>query len=326
MAATSTSSGRKILWTAAILVMVFAGLQFVRPAITNPPVTADLQAPPEVKQILRSSCYNCHSNETKLVWYDQVVPAYWLVAHDVKTARTHLNFSELGAQPSAKQKATIYEAINQIQLGAMPVPQYRLAHPGAVVTGAQLAVLRAWVHPPKTEAAAAEAAASPETVQAADAQYATWAADNTTSAKPVAAELNGVPFNPDYKNWRAISSTDRFDNGTMREILGNDVAIKAIADGHINPWPDGTELAKVTFREQPDETGFVQTGAFVQVELMLRNSEKYPETGNWGYGRWIGTDLKPYGKAADFDKECVGCHTPVRQNDYVYTMPLRGQQ
>jgi hypothetical protein len=312
-----------------ILLLVFAGLQFVRPAITNPPVTADLQAPPEVKQILRHSCYNCHSNETKLVWYDQVVPAYWLVAHDVKTARTHLNFSELGAQPAAKQKATIYEAINQIQLGAMPVPQYRLAHPGAVVTEAQLATLRAWVHPPATEAA--EAAAPAAAVQAADAQYAAWAADktsasNTPGAKPVAAELNGVPFNPDYKNWHAISSTDRFDNGTMREILGNDVAIKAIADGRINPWPDGTEFAKVTFREQPDGTGFVQTGAFVQVELMLRNSEKYPATGNWGYGRWIGTELKPYGKGADFDKECVGCHTPVRQNDYVYTMPLRGQQ
>ena len=59
---------------------------------------------------------------------------------------------------------------------------------------------------------------------------------------------------PDYKNWKAISSTDRFDNHTMREILGNDVAVKAIADGHINPWPDGTAFAKVAWQQsQPDE-------------------------------------------------------------------------
>ena len=43
-------------------------------------------------------------------------------------------------------------------------------------------------------------------------------------------------------------------------------------------------------------------------------------------GRWRGTDLKPYGKDAAFTNECVNCHTPVRQNDYVYTMPLKGQQ
>ena len=66
----------KILATA--VVVGFIAIQFVRPAITHPPVTAEIQAPEPVKQILRNSCYNCHSNETKLPWYDQIVPAYWL--------------------------------------------------------------------------------------------------------------------------------------------------------------------------------------------------------------------------------------------------------
>src|ERR1700691_6295898 len=87
-----------LIWIAAALLIVFLGLQFVRPAIGNPPVTADLAAPPHVKQILRNSCYNCHSNETKLAWFDRIVPAYWLVASDVKEARMHLNFSEIGAR------------------------------------------------------------------------------------------------------------------------------------------------------------------------------------------------------------------------------------
>ena len=42
-----------------------------------------------------------------------------------------------------------------------------------------------------------------------------------------------------------VSATDRFDNRTMRAILGNDTAIKAIAGKRINPWPDGATLAKV---------------------------------------------------------------------------------
>jgi hypothetical protein len=36
--------------------------------------------------------------------------------------------------------------------------------------------------------------------------------------------------------------------------------------------------------------------------------------------------LTPYGKDANFAEECVSCHLPVRQNDYVYTMPIEGRQ
>src|ERR1700733_5690830 len=109
---------RWLVWVVVALVVAFVVIQFIRPELTNPPVTAELQAPAEVKQILRNSCYNCHSNETKLAWFDQVVPAYWLGASDVKRARTHVNFSEIGAQPAAQQRATLYEAVNMIRFGA----------------------------------------------------------------------------------------------------------------------------------------------------------------------------------------------------------------
>src|SRR5713101_5926394 len=139
MAAGSKGRARVLLSAATALLVVFLGLQFVRPELRNPPVTADLQTPLEVKQILRNACYDCHSNETTLKWFDQVVPAYWLVASDVKQGRMHLNFSELGAQPAAKQKATLFEAVDQIQLGAMPPASYTRLHPEGVVTSSQLA-------------------------------------------------------------------------------------------------------------------------------------------------------------------------------------------
>jgi hypothetical protein len=275
-----------------------------------------LQAPPEVRQILRNSCYNCHSNETKLAWFDQVAPAYWLVVSDVKRARAHVNFSEIGAQPAAKQRATLFEAVNQVQAGAMPLPSYRRLHPDAVLTAEQLAVLRAYLNPPAVSSAAAEAG-----VTAADEEYQMWTA---ASKEPPHAEPapNGIAFIPEYKNWKAISSTDRFDNQTMRVILGNDVAMKAIAENHTNPWPEGTTFAKVTWFQQPDGTGFVRTGAFQQVELMIKDRKKYAATLGWGWGRWRGDGLKPYGTTASFTDECVGCHTPLRKSDYVFTMPI----
>jgi len=313
--------GKMLRWGIAFCFLVFLAIQLVRPRIDNPPMTAEIYAPLEVKQVLRTSCYDCHSNETRLRWFDQIAPAYWLVAHDVREARRHVNFSEFGKLPPAQQKGLLYEAVNQIQLGAMPLPQYRMAHPDAAVTPEALAVLRAYLRPP-----AGGKPADPAQVSAADAQYSQWILTGNSSAKNVQPEVNGVAFLPDYKSWQAISSTDRWDNHTMREILGNDVAVKAIAENHISPWPDGTAFAKVAWQQQPDDKGVVHTGGFIQVELMIRDSKKYAATKGWGWGRWRGTDLKPYGKDAAFTNECVGCHEPVRQNDYVYTMPIKGQR
>jgi hypothetical protein len=163
--ARSNSRLRALLRIAALLLLVFLGLQFVRPELTNPPVTADLQAPPEVKQILRNSCYNCHSNETKIPWFDQIVPAYWLVVSDVNEARMHLNFSTIGAEPPGRRKAILFEAIHQIQLGAMPLPSYQFVHPGSTVTPEQLAVLRAYLNPPKAAAAHEADAAAVENLR-----------------------------------------------------------------------------------------------------------------------------------------------------------------
>jgi hypothetical protein len=200
------------------------------------------------------------------------------VANDVKEARIRLNFSEIGSQPAARQKAVLFEAVNQIQLGAMPLTSYLRIHPKTAMTAKQLAILRAYLSPPAPATAAAEA-----DVAAAGTQYGKWVAA-TNGPLQVRDEPNSVAFLPDYKNWRAISSTDRFDNGTRRVILGNDIAIKAIAENDISPWPDGTTFAKVTWYQQPDGTGFVRTGAFEQVELMIKHSTKYASTAGWDGG------------------------------------------
>ncbi len=320
---------RALGWVVVVLAVGFVGMQFVRPEIGNPPVTAEIHAPAEVRQVLRKSCYNCHSNETKLAWFDQIVPAYWAVASDVKTARAHLNFSEIGRLPEAQQKAALFEAVNMIQMGAMPLPAYLKLHPDAKVSAEDLVVLRNYLTTPPSGASVADAdAKAAADASAADAEYAGWVqAGGTKLAAQVQPEFNGVEFLPDYKNWKAISSTDRFDNHTMRVILGNDVAVKAIAEKKINPWPDGTAFAKVAWRQAaPDAQGVVRTGKFVQVELMIKDAAKYASTEGWGWGRWRGTDLKPYGKDADFQNECTTCHAPLRANDYVYTEPIGGQQ
>src|SRR5262249_59087533 len=131
----SPSSPRRLFkWAAALLLLLLVALQFARPPLPNPPVSADLQVPPEVKQILKNSCYNCHSNETTLSWFDWPVPAYWLVVRDIREGRRHLNFSEIAVLPAAQQRGVLYESLSQIELAAIPLPPYTRLHPPSLIT------------------------------------------------------------------------------------------------------------------------------------------------------------------------------------------------
>jgi mono/diheme cytochrome c family protein len=292
--------------------VVFILLQFVRPGIPTPPATTEFQDPPEIKRIISQDCYSCHSNERRLLWFDQVVPAYWLVRHDILTAREHLNFSTLGAKPPAAQRAALYEAVNMAQLGAMPLPDFVALHSGARMTPEDLAALKSYLAPWSSPLPiATQLSSTPSTLV------------SLTAVRP---EFNGIPFDPSFESWKLISTTDRGDNNTFRFILGNDIALQAARSGKITPWPDGARFAKIAWQQQQGADGFVHPGNFVQVELMIKNAEQYRSTDGWGWGRWLSVDLHPYGKDAHFVNECTGCHLPVRGDDSVYTLPISSAQ
>jgi hypothetical protein len=295
--------------------VTFAVMQLMRPGIPTKPATAEVQAPPEVRRILEKDCYSCHSDQRRLSWFDQIVPGYWLVRYDVLTAREHLNFSTLGSKPSATQKATLYEAVNMIQLGAMPLPAFVKLHPEAKVTPEDLSTLKAYLSP--WTPALTYSISMPQRNDAM-----TGGVPAPVSLASVQQEFNGFPLDPNFENWTLINTTDRGDNNTFRFILGNDIAIKAAESGNITPWPDGTRFAKIAWQQQLGLDGLVHPGKFVQVELMLKDAHRYKSTEGWGWGRWRGLDLKPYGDDARFVNECTGCHQPVRGNDYVYTLPI----
>lgn len=305
---------------AAGLGIAIVALQFIRPEIPKPQVTAEVDVPAEVKAVLKTACYNCHSNETQLSWFDWPVPAYWLVARDVKAGRAKLNFSEMGKLPKGQQTAALFECVAQIELGAMPLPPYVKLHPEARLSAEQIQVLKSYLR-----GAVATGASGPEPREAAEAQYTTWIKSGN-AGQGVLPAPNGIAFPRDYRDWRAISSTERFDNHTLRQILGNDVAVRAVAENRIKPWPDGAMLAKVSWIAIKDEDGALKPGAFYQVEFMIRDSKKYARTLGWGWARWRGMELKPYGKDADFTEECVGCHAPLAATDYVFSMPIRGHE
>jgi len=109
----------------------------------------------------------------------------------------------------------------------------------------------------------------------------------------------------------------------MRVIFGNAIAVKAIRENNIHPWPDGATFAKVAWDQVEDKDGNVTTGAFKQVEFMIKDHEKYASTKGWGFARFKTPKMVPYGKTAMFATECVNCHRPLKDEDFVFTQPIK---
>ncbi len=127
------------------LFLAIIGIQFVEIDRTNPPVKEDLNAPSEVKNILRYACYDCHSSETKWPWYSKVAPISWFIVDDVEEGRSHLNFSEWESLDMAKRRELKNKIIDEIKDDDMPLKSYTYLHPGASLNLSQKSILNKWL-------------------------------------------------------------------------------------------------------------------------------------------------------------------------------------
>lgn len=301
-------------WFRVILLLgVVVGLaQLYRPPIPAPPVTGDFDGPAEVKQILQTSCYACHSNESKLAWFDHINPAYLLARSHIMEGRSYLNFSHWDSLNPNQKRAKLFDVLNVVKtFDRMPRKDYLLLHPGARLDSVKISVLERYI------------LSLEKPVQFNPAAMNT-SVQNDTMVQPESIKdaPNGIAFIADYKTWEPVSSTERFDNNSFRLILANPVAAKAIRDKQNNPYPDGASLAKVVWQQKALPNGILVPGDFMHVEFMIKNSKEYADTEGWGWARWKGEKLIPHGATPLIVNECINCHKPVRNTDFVFTKPF----
>ncbi|MGM4963282.1 cytochrome P460 family protein [Tardiphaga sp. 1201_B9_N1_1] len=110
--------------------------------------------------------------------------------------------------------------------------------------------------------------------------------------------IYGIALPDDYRKWELIAPAQEAEPlNELRAVVGNDIAVKAYRDSKL-PFPDGTVLVKLAWKhtQSPEFESASIPGAATTVQVMAKDSKKYPASGGWGFGRFI--DGKPVGPDA----------------------------
>ena len=142
------------------LLLILVAIQFIRPAKNQ---SAELSAndisraypvPADMQDLLKTSCADCHSNNTVYPWYSKVQPVAWWLANHVEDGKKELNLSEFAAYSPKKQTHKLKEVIEQVKEEEMPLNSYTWVHKNAKLTNEHRWALSSWADALRKEIAA----------------------------------------------------------------------------------------------------------------------------------------------------------------------------
>ena len=131
---------KKIL---VVLLVAFIIIQFFRIDKTNPAPTPQMDfltiknTPESTAKLIKTSCYDCHSNESVYPWYSNIQPVGWFLVNHIKDGRKALNFSNFATYEPLQQAKKLNRAAHEVSDGGMPIESYLLIHDNAKLSDAQ---------------------------------------------------------------------------------------------------------------------------------------------------------------------------------------------
>ncbi len=129
------------------LPIIFILIQFIRIDKTNPDYDLkndfiNIKNPPkEIAVMIQTSCYDCHSNQSKYPWYANVAPVSWFLKNHINEARDYFNFSEWNSLSAKDKKHILEECAEEVEEGEMPMKTYLLMHSKAKLSAKQRSIL-----------------------------------------------------------------------------------------------------------------------------------------------------------------------------------------
>lgn len=139
------------------LLIVFVLMQAIRPqknngvAETDTDYTRFVSVPDTIRNMLRTSCNDCHSNKTVYPWYAEIAPSSWWLANHIKEGKAELNFSDFSQYGRRRMKNKLTSIAEQVEKREMPLPSYVLLHAEAALSEGQIKIIKDWADSAKAE-------------------------------------------------------------------------------------------------------------------------------------------------------------------------------
>jgi len=133
-----------------VILVVIIAIQFIQPArnengqVLPTDISKMYNIPAPVHDLLKNSCYDCHSNHTNYPFYTNIQPVGWILARHIKNGKAELNFSEFGSYSIRKQKNKLNSIVNSLKDETMPLSSYTLIHKNARLTKDEKAMIIDW--------------------------------------------------------------------------------------------------------------------------------------------------------------------------------------
>jgi hypothetical protein len=134
-----------------VLLLGFVGLQFF-PTTLNQSDTIpktdfmmETDVPKQVESLIKTSCYDCHSNNTQYPWYNKVQPVAWFMEDHVEHGKEELNFNEWDDYSDRRKNSKLKSIISQIEDDEMPLDSYTLIHKEAKLSKDEKKIVLDWV-------------------------------------------------------------------------------------------------------------------------------------------------------------------------------------
>lgn len=121
-------------------------IQFISVDKTNPQIDdkLTLKAPKEVMNVLKTSCYDCHSYETTWPIYSNIAPVSFFISSHIQNARKAMNFSKWHEIDNKIKVQRLKRAVTTVNNGMMALPSYIYAHEEARLSKEDKNILINW--------------------------------------------------------------------------------------------------------------------------------------------------------------------------------------
>lgn len=145
---------KKLAWFLLIALLV---AQFFGPDKNDGDITAitsftnETKPPENVHKILKTTCFDCHSNVTRYPWYNKITPInYWMADH-IRHGKEELNFSEWSSYSLKRKEHKMEEVHEEVEKKKMPLESYTWTHYDARLSEEQIEAIVNWAKSVQSE-------------------------------------------------------------------------------------------------------------------------------------------------------------------------------